>query len=175
MAGDEALLEALNSTPTRDGGPSDLWEEGQGLSQWAVRHGGDGSPSEQAWLRRTRDALQRVVRGESRAEVLLPLLEGVRKVPFVDDGHVEWVVEVETERRLAVELILDWGRIQESSPGRLRACANSECSLFLLDRSRSNTARWCSMRSCGNRIKARRHYARRGSERPAVPDEVSAE
>ncbi|WP_309475069.1 CGNR zinc finger domain-containing protein [Streptomyces parvulus] len=114
------------------------------------------------------------MRGDSRAEVLLPMLEGVRKVPFVDAGHVEWAVEVETERRLAVELILDWASIQKSSPGRLRPCANSECSLFLLDRSRSNTGRWCSMRACGNRIKARRHYARRGSERPAAPDGASA-
>jgi predicted RNA-binding Zn ribbon-like protein len=32
--------------------------------------------------------------------------------------------------------------------------------LFLLDRTRAGTARWCSMSVCGNRMKARRHYGR---------------
>ncbi|GGJ34413.1 hypothetical protein GCM10010121_052110 [Streptomyces brasiliensis] len=45
-------------------------------------------------------------------------------------------------------------------PGRLRACANPECRRFLLDRSRTNKGRWCSMAVCGNRMKARRHYER---------------
>jgi predicted RNA-binding Zn ribbon-like protein len=42
----------------------------------------------------------------------------------------------------------------------LRPCANIECQLFLIDRSKPNTARWCSMAVCGNRMKARRHYQR---------------
>ncbi|WP_425503278.1 CGNR zinc finger domain-containing protein [Psychromicrobium silvestre] len=45
-------------------------------------------------------------------------------------------------------------------PGRLRPCANLECNKFLIDHSRPNTARWCSMADCGNRLKARRHQAR---------------
>ena len=45
-------------------------------------------------------------------------------------------------------------------PGRLRPCANDECRLFLIDRSKANAARWCSMAVCGNRMKARRHYQR---------------
>lgn len=45
-------------------------------------------------------------------------------------------------------------------PGRLRPCASEKCSLFLLDRSRANRARWWSMAVCGNREKARRHYER---------------
>jgi predicted RNA-binding Zn ribbon-like protein len=50
------------------------------------------------------------------------------------------------------------GRAQ--SPGRLPPCANEECRLFLIDRSKANAARWCSMAVCGNRMKARRHYQR---------------
>ena len=48
----------------------------------------------------------------------------------------------------------------QDSPGRLRPCANDECRLFLIDRSKAGTARWCSMAVCGNRMKARRHYER---------------
>jgi predicted RNA-binding Zn ribbon-like protein len=53
-----------------------------------------------------------------------------------------------------------WARLREKLPGRLRPCANHECRLFLLDRSRADTARWCSMKVCGNRLKTRRHYQR---------------
>ncbi|MGO4300955.1 CGNR zinc finger domain-containing protein [Leifsonia sp. RAF41] len=42
----------------------------------------------------------------------------------------------------------------------LGPCANPDCSKFLIDHSRPNSARWCSMAECGNRMKARRHYAR---------------
>jgi predicted RNA-binding Zn ribbon-like protein len=50
--------------------------------------------------------------------------------------------------------------LTQCRPGRLRPCANDECRLFLIDRSKSNLARWCSMAVCGNRLKARRHYER---------------
>ena len=60
----------------------------------------------------------------------------------------------------AVRAVLAWDALRVSSPGRLRPCANTECRLFLIDRSKPNTARWCSMAICGNRMKARRHYRR---------------
>jgi predicted RNA-binding Zn ribbon-like protein len=47
-----------------------------------------------------------------------------------------------------------------TAQGRLRPCANDECRLFLIDRSKANAVRWCSMALCGNRMKARRHYQR---------------
>ena len=56
--------------------------------------------------------------------------------------------------------ILAWDALEKDSPGRLRPCANDECTLYLVDRSRNNSARWCSMAGCGNRLKARRHYKR---------------
>jgi predicted RNA-binding Zn ribbon-like protein len=43
---------------------------------------------------------------------------------------------------------------------RLRRCANDECLWLFLDESRMGNRRWCDMSSCGNRAKARRHYAR---------------
>jgi predicted RNA-binding Zn ribbon-like protein len=47
--------------------------------------------------------------------------------------------------------------------GRLRECAGDGCSWLFLDRSRNGRRKWCSMSSCGNRAKARRHYAKRTS------------
>jgi predicted RNA-binding Zn ribbon-like protein len=43
---------------------------------------------------------------------------------------------------------------------RFRLCANPECTTVFYDRSRNHTARWCSMRTCGNRHKVR-EYRRR--------------
>jgi predicted RNA-binding Zn ribbon-like protein len=42
----------------------------------------------------------------------------------------------------------------------VRRCAGDGCGWFFLDRSRSHTRRWCSGGDCGNRARARRHYAR---------------
>jgi hypothetical protein len=41
---------------------------------------------------------------------------------------------------------------------RVRRCANPECGWLFLDDSRAGKRRWCSMSSCGNRARARRHY-----------------
>jgi predicted RNA-binding Zn ribbon-like protein len=42
----------------------------------------------------------------------------------------------------------------------VRECALESCNWLFLDRSRNGKRRWCDMRICGNRSKARRHYAR---------------
>jgi len=46
---------------------------------------------------------------------------------------------------------------------QLRVCAADDCGIRFVDRSPSGNRQWCSMRRCGNRLKARRHYARAGS------------
>jgi predicted RNA-binding Zn ribbon-like protein len=40
----------------------------------------------------------------------------------------------------------------------VRECAADDCTWLFLDRSRNQSRRWCDMRVCGNRAKARRHY-----------------
>ncbi len=41
----------------------------------------------------------------------------------------------------------------------LRACGNPECLWLFLDTSKNHTRRWCDMKICGNRMKARRFKA----------------
>jgi len=43
---------------------------------------------------------------------------------------------------------------------RVRECASETCRWLFLDRSPSRRRRWCDMKVCGNRAKARRHYHR---------------
>ena len=45
----------------------------------------------------------------------------------------------------------------------VRACDNLECQWLFLDTSKNHTKRWCDMRICGNRMKARRFKAQRAS------------
>ncbi len=81
-------------------------------------------------------------------------------VPAIEDGRLAWTLDVAPDRELAVRAVLACDTLARQSPGRLRPCANEECRLFLIDRSKANAARWCSMAACGNRMKARRHYQR---------------
>ena len=47
---------------------------------------------------------------------------------------------------------------------RLRMCGNPECRWLFLDTSKNRKRRWCDMKVCGNRMKARRFQSRgRGS------------
>ncbi len=45
----------------------------------------------------------------------------------------------------------------------LRACSDSACRWLFLDTSKNHTRRWCNMRVCGNRMKARRFQARQSA------------
>jgi predicted RNA-binding Zn ribbon-like protein len=46
--------------------------------------------------------------------------------------------------------------------GRVGQCADDRgCGWLFLDMTKNRSRRWCDMRDCGNRAKARRHYARR--------------
>ena len=44
---------------------------------------------------------------------------------------------------------------------QVRACGAETCRWLFLDTSKNHTRRWCNMKVCGNRMKARRFHARR--------------
>jgi predicted RNA-binding Zn ribbon-like protein len=53
---------------------------------------------------------------------------------------------------------------------RVRECSADNCQWLFLDTTRNRSRQWCSMGSCGNRQKARRHYQRiRELQRSASP------
>ncbi|MFJ4732276.1 CGNR zinc finger domain-containing protein [Streptomyces sp. NPDC088770] len=156
----DALLDLLNSTPVVSGAVQDELADPEAARSWQRAHGGSGTADELRGLVQARDALQDVVRGARTATTLGPLLKGVTSRPDVSSEGVSWKLDTPPERRMAVEAVLAWSAVQRTMPGRLRPCANPECRRFLIDRSKTNRARWCSMAVCGNRMKARRHYQR---------------
>jgi predicted RNA-binding Zn ribbon-like protein len=46
----------------------------------------------------------------------------------------------------------------EADRGRVRECGSDNCRWLFVDTTRNRSRQWCSMQSCGNRQKARRHY-----------------
>lgn len=44
---------------------------------------------------------------------------------------------------------------------KVRKCLGFPCGWLFMDTSRNQSRRWCDMKSCGNRAKARRHYHRK--------------
>jgi|SRR5579864_5556941 len=58
--------------------------------------------------------------------------------------------------RSAADLLVDDERRR-----LVRHCGGTNCNWLFLDTTRNRSRQWCSMRSCGNREKARRHYQRR--------------
>ena len=159
--GDELLLALLNSTPVVDGRAEDrLASPGEVAAWFRQEVAVDVGEGEQAALLPARDLLQGVVRGERESTDLSPLLHGVSRTPRMTGDGVDWTLEAPAEKRTAVRALLAWDRLVRELPGRLRPCANTDCRLFFIDRSRPGTGRWCSMAVCGNRMKVRRHHSR---------------
>lgn len=159
-ADEDLLLAVLNSTPVVDDAPTDEFADAAHAQAWLAAQGGTGSAAELRHVLSVRKLLQAVIRGDSDASSLAPTLQGIVRKPVCTAHGIEWELEVKPDRRLAVRTVLAWSGIAGRSPLRLRPCANDECRLFLLDRSKAGSARWCSMAACGNRLKARRHSER---------------
>jgi predicted RNA-binding Zn ribbon-like protein len=63
--------------------------------------------------------------------------------------------------RVLAPVLWSAGDLMLNAPSRpIRRCANEECLWLFIDQSKNSTRRWCDMNSCGNRAKARRHYAK---------------
>lgn len=160
---DEGLLLALlNTTPTVEGVRVDRLADPEGARAWVREHTGGDIQEDVALLRATRDTLKALVDGEAEPTALAPALDGVSYRAAIGDTGIDWELAAPAEHALAARVAVAWDALRHSAPGRVRRCGNTEeCSLFLIDHSKSNSARWCSMAGCGNRMKARRHYERR--------------
>lgn len=62
-----------------------------------------------------------------------------------------WILSLQTSALLTSEAM-----------SRLRSCQTETCRWLFLDTSKNHSRRWCDMKVCGNRMKARRFQARQG-------------
>jgi predicted RNA-binding Zn ribbon-like protein len=84
---------------------------------------------------------QRLAWSGSRLVWEWPPSESGPDVPF-------WILSISTARLLLSE-----------DMRLLRACEKPDCRWLFLDTSKNHTRRWCDMKICGNRMKARRFKA----------------
>lgn len=61
------------------------------------------------------------------------------------------------------------GLLTSKELDRVGQCADDKCGWLFVDTSRNRSRRWCSMKDCGNRAKARRHYQRMRTLQEAEP------
>jgi predicted RNA-binding Zn ribbon-like protein len=110
----------------------------------------EGRPAPPAAVRRIDGWLKYA--GARPALLLDP--DGVPALGERGEGH--------SPRRALGEVALDAARMlgDPAERARVRICASDTCSARFYDRSPAGRRRWCSMRTCGNEAKARRHRAR---------------
>jgi predicted RNA-binding Zn ribbon-like protein len=89
---------------------------------------------------------------------------GVRPQLVAGDGGAPLLTEraaADSPRRALGTIALDAAAMLGTDQrSRIRICASDTCSGRFFDRSPAGRRRWCSMRTCGNEAKARRHRQR---------------
>lgn len=145
-------------------GDRDLMTDAGSVRAWLVDHDllppdDDVTMDDLAAVRSLRDALRGLVSGEGvpSDEALGGLRLRVRLEPpaalAVPAHHG---VAGALERLLADVVVASaTGALQ-----RLKICQAEDCRFAYYDHSRSRTSRWCSMETCGNRVKTRRYRRR---------------
>jgi predicted RNA-binding Zn ribbon-like protein len=97
---------------------------------------------------------------------------GARPQLVTGDGGLVVLAEraaADSPRRALGMIALDAAQMLGTAQrSRIRICASETCSGRFFDRSPGGRRRWCSMRTCGNATKARRHRERRRESPPST-------
>jgi predicted RNA-binding Zn ribbon-like protein len=90
---------------------------------------------------------------------LAEALARLRVVATPEGFEWEWAENGAPLERVLWPVVRSAGELLTSDRlDRLKTCDG--CGWLFIDQSRNRSRRWCDMRFCGNRAKARRHYAR---------------
>lgn len=72
-----------------------------------------------------------------------------------------WSVEADDLEQMLWPVVWSAAELMASHDvNHLRLCASDSCDWLFLDTSKNHSRRWCRMKNCGNRAKARSHYQR---------------
>jgi predicted RNA-binding Zn ribbon-like protein len=181
--GGRPCLDLVNTIRDRRLGGRETLHTPEELATWLRAAGLPGDPDEADLraARRLREAIDRLAFPSASAA------DRGAAIPETEPLTVQEAVEVINAAVAAVppvpRLTLDGGGHPVAAPrekstaaalGRLavdaielltgddllRVCAATDCGVRFVDRSPAGNRQWCSMRRCGNRTKARRHYDR---------------
>jgi len=107
--------------------------------------------------------------GKSAPEAAITVLEGYFKqsaqhrILAAEGNHFHW-----TWKGLSKQIAAPLWLLAQSAAAlltsediaKIRSCASDTCRWLFLDTSKNHTRRWCEMKTCGNRMKARRFQSR---------------
>jgi predicted RNA-binding Zn ribbon-like protein len=168
----QAFLNTLDRQNSRDEldslGNAQSWLEARRL----VSPGTEYDESDRRRLVEVRRALHELVTANGGQELqrraVTTLNEAARRVRLgvrlhPDDGYRLMAEGVGIDRPIGELLISVTGSMAAGSWSRLKVCANDACQLAFYDASRNRSGRWCSMATCGNRMKGRAYRERRGT------------
>jgi len=163
LTGEPLAVDLLNTVWFERGQERDLLSTVTGLRTWLQERelpAGHTEEQTRAALVHTRSVLRDVIDGVAGAEEQLNavLARGLIVRALDNDEVRERVLFSDEAWRLAWQAAADYLRLRSVGPASIRRCAQPPCILYFYDP--SGRRRWCSMAGCGNRAKARRHYAR---------------
>ena len=190
LMGGRLCLDFCNTTSERGSSHDERLESYADLVGWSSLAGflsseeatrltrlGTSSPSESlaVWLRAIclREALTSIfraaaegrrMRSDALAVLNFELAAAMARSQVVPtDAGYTWLW---IERGKALDCVL-WPIARSAADlltggplGAVRRCQGRACGWLFLDTSRNRSRRWCDMRICGNRAKARRHHQR---------------
>jgi predicted RNA-binding Zn ribbon-like protein len=70
-----------------------------------------------------------------------------------DKNSLDWILNPVIQSAAELLISVDIGKV--------KLCGDNECGWIFLDSSRNQSRRWCDMKDCGNRAKARRFYRKK--------------
>ena len=70
----------------------------------------------------------------------------------------DWQTHLSLDRPLWPVAVSATNLVASEDATRVKECATDNCNWLFLDASKNRSRRWCEMKECGNRAKARRHY-----------------
>ncbi len=87
------------------------------------------------------------------------------RAEFSTTGELNYLPTGDSYQRAIGKLVtIISNSIQAGTWQRLKCCGLASCGWSFYDNTRSRTKRWCSMRTCGSRHKARAYYKRKTSK-----------
>jgi predicted RNA-binding Zn ribbon-like protein len=170
LTGEPLAVDLLNTRWQAAGRDVDLLATVDGLAQWFAESGQDDLPATEAAraaARAARAAIRGIVTadgGEAAESAVNGILARGLTVRAISGGIVEErTIVTSPEWTAAWRAAADYLRLRDLAPDGIRQCRHPDCVLYFFDP--TGRRRWCSMAGCGNRAKAKRHYARSAGNR----------
>jgi predicted RNA-binding Zn ribbon-like protein len=175
-------LDFTNTLMRRGGEPKETLQNFDDLRRWCAANGGCAEAAPQTPARAAPALAEAIAIREAIYQIFYAAADGkppapadlnalnaaLRRAParrriVRGESGFGWSVEVRGASAAEMLAPVLWSAadlIAGPDLARVRYCANDQCRWLFIDDSKNSSRRWCSMESCGNRAKARRHYAR---------------